>query len=407
MIFKKLLKGTDLTFDINLEKEEYRPSEIVRGTVTVKTEKSSKIRKLTLFSEGKESTIITIQENSTSGTGSRRSTTRTYSETNTFFSKDLSHLLQESVSSNNLEDGILDILTQNKDIPFEFELPSEDSLFSSYKGKHANITYAVKATADIAKRFDVNKEEHFSVFSSNKNKVVASPLADEENKEVSTIADPAEDEYNPPSLSPKEEDTDKETGKESYSARFERLFGKKSRSNNNVDSGSRHKSRSFTFSRADINIGFGSIFTKGREHYLKENSQARIELLNNNNNNIQYSPGHLLKGNVILLAQHRENEKENKEAIRGMEITLSGLEHAFAQGHERVSRIEKYETKIDLDSNGGNDFDDYTIPFEFQIPDNVYQSYTGKYSEYFWGLEAKLNVAWSSDINARTIIEVV
>jgi hypothetical protein len=90
-----------------------------------------------------------------------------------------------------------------------------------------------------------------------------------------------------------------------------------------------------------------------------------------------------------------------------MEITLSGLEHAFAQGHERVSRIEKYETKIDLDSNGGNDFDDYTIPFEFQIPDNVYQSYTGKYSEYFWGLEAKLNVAWSSDINARTIIEVV
>jgi hypothetical protein len=37
----------------------------------------------------------------------------------------------------------------------------------------------------------------------------------------------------------------------------------------------------------------------------------------------------------------------------------------------------------------------------------VNQSYTGKYSEYFWGLEAKLNIAWSSDINARTIIEIV
>ena len=29
------------------------------------------------------------------------------------------------------------------------------------------------------------------------------------------------------------------------------------------------------------------------------------------------------------------------------------------------------------------------------------------YSEYFWGLEAKLNIAWSPDINARTIIGIV
>lgn len=76
-----------MSFDIRLEKAEYRPGEIVRGTVTVKTEKSSKTRKLTLFAEGKESTIITIQENSTSGTGSRNTTTRTYSETNTFFQR--------------------------------------------------------------------------------------------------------------------------------------------------------------------------------------------------------------------------------------------------------------------------------------------------------------------------------
>jgi hypothetical protein len=47
------------------------------------------------------------------------------------------------------------------------------------------------------------------------------------------------------------------------------------------------------------------------------------------------------------------------------------------------------------------------IIIQFQIPDRVNQSYKGKYIEYFWGLEAKLNIAWSSDINARTIIEVV
>lgn len=398
-----------MSFDVRLEKAEYRPGEIVRGTVTVKTEKSSKTRKLTLFAEGNESTIITIQENSTSGTGSRNTTTRTYSETNTFFSKDLPQLLQKSASSSFNDDGTLEILPQNNDIPFEFELPNNNSLFSSYKGKHANITYAVKVTADIAKRFDVNKEEYFSVFSSNNN-VVVSPLAKEENKKVNTIANHVENESSPPSSSPspKAEDTDKE----SYSARFERLFGKKSKSNDNVNSGSRYKSDSFTLSRADINFGLGSIFTKGREHYLKENSEARIELHDNDsNNNTQYSPGFIIKGNVILLTQdqtkEKEKEKEKKEAVRRLEITLSGIEHAFAQGHERVSRIEKYEKKIDLDRNGGNDFDDYTIPFEFPIPNNVFQSYAGKYSEYFWGLEAKLNIAWSSDIIARTIIEIV
>jgi hypothetical protein len=50
---------------------------------------------------------------------------------------------------------------------------------------------------------------------------------------------------------------------------------------------------------------------------------------------------------------------------------------------------------------------DNTIPFEFEIPKGLNQSYVGKYSEYFWGLEAKVNIAWSSDIDTRTIIEIV
>ena len=72
-------------------------------------------------------------------------------------------------------------------------------------------TYAVKVTADIAKRFDVNKEEYFSVSSSN-NKVVVSHLAKEENKKVNTIANHVEDESSPPSSpSTKAEETDKES----------------------------------------------------------------------------------------------------------------------------------------------------------------------------------------------------
>src|ERR671925_233034 len=172
MIFNKILKGTDLTFDISLEKMEYKPGEIVRGMLTLKTEKGCKARKLVLFSEGEESTIISVSESTNYGS-SRDTNTRTYNEINTFFSKDLSHLLQESVSSNILEDTNLEISAQNKEIAFDFTLPTDNSLLSSYKGKHANITYTVKATADIAKRLDVNKEEQFHLINYDNSKVVA------------------------------------------------------------------------------------------------------------------------------------------------------------------------------------------------------------------------------------------
>src|SRR5215210_787319 len=184
MIFKKILRGTDLTLDITLEKTQYTPGEIVRGTLGIKTEKGSKARKLVLLAEGKESTTITVTEST--GIGSRQDTSsRTYSETNVFFSKDLSKLLQQSVINNILQDGALEILPQNKVIAFDFTLPTDDTLFSSYKGKHANITYTVKGTVDIANKLDVNKEERFSVINP-KNRTVgyssSNSSFDRENK---------------------------------------------------------------------------------------------------------------------------------------------------------------------------------------------------------------------------------
>src|SRR3712207_9398772 len=86
MIFKKMLQGTDLTLDISLEKTHCKPGETVNGRLSVKTEKGSKARKLVLLVEGKESTIITVTESS--GVGSRRdATSKTYCETNVFFSR--------------------------------------------------------------------------------------------------------------------------------------------------------------------------------------------------------------------------------------------------------------------------------------------------------------------------------
>jgi arrestin (S-antigen)-like protein len=418
MIFNKILKGTDLAFDITLEKTEYRPGEIVRGMLTLKTKKGSKARQLVLFAEGKESTIITVSEST--GAGSRQdTTTRTYSEINTFFSKDLSHLLEGSISRNILQDGILEILPQNKLMAFDFTLPADDNVFSSYKGEHAKITYAVKATADIAKKLDVNKEVQFSVINSNGKMVVyinnTSFDGDNNNNNINTVDTTTIEQekiISPlPTIEAKEEgeegEEEKGAGKRKYEARYEEIFGKQANRTS-----PQNRPRYFTFSGTSMNFDLGTIFAKGREDFLKESSEAKIDLRdheNNNNNNTPYSRGDIIRGKVLLLVPPNEGEEEKREKIRGTKITLSGIENAFAQGLKRVSTIEKYEKNIELNrnENEGNNDGNNTIPFELEIPEGVNQSYTGKYSEYFWGLEAKVNIAWSSDINARTIIDIV
>ncbi|MGC1134751.1 MAG: hypothetical protein WA941_18130 [Nitrososphaeraceae archaeon] len=389
MIFKKIFKGTDLDFDISLEKTDYTPEEIVRGQLTLHTEKSSRARRLKLFAEGKESTTIKVEESTSSC--SNRWDSHTYTEVNTFFSEDLSHFLQKSVSSNTLEDGNLEILPQTKEIAVEFTLPSENKLFSSYTGKHANITYTLKATADVAKKLDVNKEEIFSVINANNNKV--SNMLSSEGDDRAT----AENENMSFSTTSVAEGMNNNVEKDNYSARFESIFDKK------TEDGTKNRVRYPKFHGIRVNYDLGTLLTKGREKYLKENSEARIDLLSQGNNSTVFSPGQTLRGKVIALPL-QNLEEEKKKNVRGMKITLSGIEHAFAQGFQRVTTIEKYENKIEINGNGENHAG---IPFKFQIPNGINQSYIGRYSEYFWGLEAKINIAWSSDIIAKTVIEIV
>lgn len=405
MIFKKFLNGTDLEFGVSLEKTDFGPSETVRGLLTLNTEKRSRVQQLRLFAEGKESTAIKVESRSHSS-GSNRWESHTYNEVNTFFSENLSHLLQKSVSSNTLEDGTLEILPQTKEIAIEFTLPSDINLFSSYKGKHANITYSLKVTADIAKKLDVNKEEEFSVINPNNNRVELygsdsdTPSSESEDKdntktaiigyENNSSASPSEEEVNNISIA----------NKESYSKRFKRLFGQK------TDHTTEKRGRYPRFHGMRVNYDLGTLLTKGREKFLKENSEARIELLdqgNNNNEIMVFSPGQTLRGKLIALPLQNLEEEKKKE-VRGIKITLSGIEHAFAQGFQRVSTIEKYENKIEV---SGSEKNDQGILFEFRIPNGINQSYIGRYSEYYWGIEAKINIAWSSDIIARTIIEIV
>jgi hypothetical protein len=86
-------------------------------------------------------------------------------------------------------------------------------------------------------------------------------------------------------------------------------------------------------------------------------------------------------------------QEKEKKAIRGMKITLVGIERAFARGKKRTSVIEKYEKTIEFDIiTFSSLYYDKVIQFEFQISDIANESFRGKYSEYLWALEAKVNV---------------
>ncbi|MDQ3903529.1 MAG: hypothetical protein M3247_07810, partial [Thermoproteota archaeon] len=194
-----------------------------------------------------------------------------------------------------------------------------------------------------------------------------------------------------------------EGDQESYSARFDRIFGKKK----GVRGG---KYPSYVrLNGTSLNFDIERVSAKGREHFLKESSQAKIDLTGSPTNNRIFSRGHTIKGTLIILAESQNQQKEQKKSNRNrrMRVTLSGIEYAFANGYERINAIENYQKDVEIDRTESSTNKGRRIPFEFQIPEGVNQSYVGKFSEYFWGLEAKVDVALSSDINARTIREVL
>lgn len=376
MIFK-ILGKTDLIVDISLDKTEYSPGETVRGIIIFRTERGLKAIGLVLTLEGKESTQIPISRG-TAGTGV--SYTETCRETNVFFSMDFSHLLRESIKYNILHDGTLEIVPQDLEVPFSCIIPNDVSLLASYKGKHAEITYTIELTAAIPKGLDVIKKKLFSVVNT-------------ENKPAA--------EYNNSNITLPSYDNNDDDDNHVNSTIKKNLLS--------IEKVSIETQNKQGKGKKGISSKFEGIIDYGYHKYiLEQNSKARIRFLDSENISITslfFSPGKIMKGEVILLNRHSQS---GRKSVRGMKIILYGIEHAFAKG-ERKSRImEKYKRNIELkpDIQWGKT-QDITLSFEFQVPEGIKKTYRGKYSEYVWQLEATIDIGWSSDLIAKTIIDII
>jgi hypothetical protein len=129
-------------------------------------------------------------------------------------------------------------------------------------------------------------------------------------------------------------------------------------------------------------------------------SPIRLELEGEDENNT-FSPGEIIRGKIII-----EDSKISSK-IRKAELVLGAIEFVQAQGRSKRTEIRpKYKEKIEL-NKAGDSSSSAVVPFNMHIPKEIRRSYIGESSEYYWLLEARVDIPWSDDLYDRTIIQIV
>jgi len=297
-------------------KKQYSEGEIVEGTLTISIDEDVKPREIRFSVYGEENTNLSLDD-----------PTNYYSESNVFYSEDLSDfsklIWNKSPSSGGADRGIPQV-THN--IPFQFTIPEWAP--ESYSGKHVWITYRIKANMDLPNKYDVNKEAYFDVLNSHK--------------------------------SPKNSD-------------------------------------STIFVEADKTSSTTAILES--QQTREKEGGIRLELEKYSH---EYYKGEIITGKIII-----ENDAELTKNLRNIEITLKSLEYATAQGRHQMSAIQKYLKIIDWKMGKGEEGKNIIIPFDIQIPQEAIKSYVWTLSEYYWVLEAKINVKFGPDLHAKAMVTVI
>jgi hypothetical protein len=137
---------------------------------------------------------------------------------------------------------------------------------------------------------------------------------------------------------------------------------------------------------------------ESEEIFEKRNSRIRLELEADDNNSNTFSPGETIRGKITI---------ENSETlnIRKIEVILGAIEFVQAQGVKKRTEIHpKYKEKVEWNNVGDNSS---VVAFQMHIPKEIRRSYLGECSEYYWLLEAKVDIPWSDDLYDRAIIQII
>lgn len=266
--------------------------------------------------------------------------------------------LFSSIGAKQLDLYTLEIPAGTEQFPFEFILP--EGIPESYKGKSVLITYRIEAKVDIPNSLGLRKKQEITIVTPSKNN-------GNNNNEGSSAGHSAVNVQGPSSIGIP------------------------------IDSAGKT-----SVSQGD----------HGTMRYRKKTSTIRLELYKK-----IFSRGEKIRGKVVLM------NITQPEKIREVKITLIGMEYATVDTESPANRALIYAyTSGKMDLKQENKMEEYTkeieipkgqaadiiiVPLEFQIPKQVKRSYKGKYSKFYWLIDAKIDMKGMKDPHAHEEITII
>lgn len=114
-----------------------------------------------------------------------------------------------------------------------------------------------------------------------------------------------------------------------------------------------------------------------------------------------FSPGEILKGTLTI-------ENSGGKEIRKVTLNLLGIESGIGISEEKIGLIrrknqeEEIRNTIETYSKEIEFNNDATTAFEFATPAKAKKSYKGKFTEYFWILQVKIDIKLETDLYIQT-----
>ncbi len=367
--------------ELKTEGTTFHIGEAVKGYFILTAHKSFKINDASVSMYGKEKTNIVGWT-----AGPVPAEHNRWKASNTFATWEVPPSdLFSSIGAKQIDLYTLEVPAGIKQVPFEFILPED--MLESYKGKYVSITYTIEAKVDVPRSLGLRKRQEIVITSANK---------DNNNDGDNNGTD----------------DWHKGDNREGPSS-IEIPID--SSSNNSILVGNPATKNSVSSLAYQVRMGnqyrgFPKLARNLRFH--KKTNTIRLEL-----DKTIFSRGEKIYGRLVLM------NITQPDKIRKIEITLSGIEFATINTEDPINqavglmeglqpvdlcsqhKAEEYTKEIEIPKKERDS--SIIIPFEFQIPKQLKRSYTGKYSKFYWLVDARIDMKGMVDSHTEEEITII
>jgi hypothetical protein len=140
----------------------------------------------------------------------------------------------------------------------------------------------------------------------------------------------------------------------------------------------------------------GDRYYLGKEEEKKEDQPLLdmiLETKDGAGESLKFSPGEVIKGRLKMENIERSRVKKAIIELQSIEYARWGPPRTV---FDSIKKQATFDQKKDTDM----------IAFEIQLPQNAKRSFNANHSEYYWLLEAKLDIDDGRDISINRVVHV-